>query len=293
MERLLRATARAEAQHFWFRGFRYFVTPLLRQATAGVARPRLLDCGCGTGNNLELLSTFGRAYGFDLAAVGLELGRAAGRTRVARATVAAIPFPGNTFDVVTSFDVLYSLEEPIELAAIGEMYRVTRPGGHILINVAAMESLRGDHSALSREVRRYSRRSLARLVEHTGFSIVRITYTNAILFLPMAISRRIQRWRGLAAEEDAVREITVPSPPVNLVLAAALRLESLWVRLLDNPFGSSVLCLARKPASPGTRTASAPAFGDPPNATAFRPVRTTRCSRSRPRSHLCPAHQPG
>ena len=36
MEHLLRATANAEARHFWFRGFRAFVTPLLRQAAAGL-----------------------------------------------------------------------------------------------------------------------------------------------------------------------------------------------------------------------------------------------------------------
>jgi SAM-dependent methyltransferase len=247
VEQLLHATARAEAEHFWFRGFRYFVTPLLGQAIAGVASPLLLDCGCGTGNNLQLLSAFGRAYGFDLAAVGLDLGREANRTRLARATVAAIPFPDDAFDVVTSFDVLYSLDEPIERAAMAEMYRVTRPGGYILINVAAMESLRGDHSVLGHEVRRYTRRSLSELVERTGFSIVRITYTNAVLFPPLVVSRTLQRWRGLAAEEDAAQEITVPRPALNFVLTTALRLESFWVRFLDNPFGSSLLCLARKP----------------------------------------------
>jgi SAM-dependent methyltransferase len=247
VEHLLQATALAERRHFWFRGFRYFVTPLLRQAVAGIANPRLLDCGCGTGNNLDLLSTFGQSYGFDLTEVGLQLGRQSGRTRLARATVAAVPFPDNAFDVVTSFDVLYSLDTPVERAAIAEMYRVARPGGFILINVAAMESLRGDHSVLSHEVRRYSRASLTRLVEHAGFSIVRNTYTNAVLFPPMAVSRALQRRRGLAAEEQAVQEISVPSASVNLILTAALRLESLWVRLVDNPFGSSLLCLARKP----------------------------------------------
>jgi len=35
MDRLLEATARAERDHFWFRGFRRFVTPLLHQATGG------------------------------------------------------------------------------------------------------------------------------------------------------------------------------------------------------------------------------------------------------------------
>jgi len=247
VKHLLEATARAERQHFWFRGFRYFVTPLLRQAVAGVATPRLLDCGCGTGNNLDLLSAFGTAYGFDLTPTGLRLGHESGRTRLARATMAAIPFPTNAFDVATSFDVLYALDDAAEHAAIREMFRVIRPGGYALINVAAMAALRGDHSVLSHEVRRYSRSSLSRLVELAGFSIVRITYTNAVLFPPMAISRQWQRWRGLAAEEQAVQEISVPFAPVNLALTAALRLESLWVRKFSNPFGSSLLCLARKP----------------------------------------------
>jgi hypothetical protein len=54
--------------------------------------------------------------------------------------------------------------------------------------------------------------------------------------------------RGLSTEEHARQEITVPSAPVNALLTAALRAESWWLRVLDNPFGSSLLCLARKPA---------------------------------------------
>src|SRR5580693_4103466 len=102
VEHLLRATARAEARHFWFRGFRAFVTPLLQRAAAGLTDARLLDCGCGTGANVELLERFGRAYGFDLTEVGLRIGRDAGRTRLARATVTAVPFPTGSIDIVTS-----------------------------------------------------------------------------------------------------------------------------------------------------------------------------------------------
>src|SRR4029077_19162679 len=142
VEHLLRATAKAEARHFWFRGFRAFVTPLLRRAAAGRARPLLLDCGCGTGANLELLDRFGRAYGFDLTEIGLRIGRDAGRTRLARATVTAVPFPTASFDIVTSFDVLYSLADSEEKTAIAEMYRLLKPGGYALVNVAAMRVLR-------------------------------------------------------------------------------------------------------------------------------------------------------
>jgi hypothetical protein len=118
-----------------------------------------------------------------------------------------------------------------------------------------MELLRGDHSVLSHEVRRYSRRSLSALLAGAGFSIERITYTNAILFPPMAMARAVQRWRGLSAEQDADQEISVPSAPVNLALTAALKVESWWLRAVDNPFGSSLLCLARKPESASTRPA--------------------------------------
>ncbi len=247
MEHLLRATARAEAEHFWFRGFRSFVLPLLHQAVAGRSDLILLDCGCGTGNNLDLLGRFGRAYGFDLTAVGLKVGREAGRTRLVRATVAAVPFPSSAFDIVTSFDVLYSLEAEAERAAVAEMYRIVKPGGIVLVNVAAMDCLRGDHSVLSREVRRYSRQSLRRLLTAAGFAVERITYTNAVLFPAMYLARVVQRWRGLSPEAEADQELRVPARPVNLALAAALGLEARWLRVMNSPFWSSLLCLARKP----------------------------------------------
>jgi SAM-dependent methyltransferase len=248
VDQLLRATARAEARHFWFRGLRAFVIPLIHQALDGRMSARILDCGCGTGANVEMLSRFGRAFGFDVSSTGLRLGHDAGRTRLARATVTAAPFPANAFDLVTSFDVLYALGPADERAAVAEMFRLSRPGGYALINVAAMNLLHGDHSVLSREVRRYSRSDLQRLLVGAGFSIVRLTYTNFTLFPPLALVRLIQRWRGLAREEHAQREISVPWAPLNALLTGVLLLESAWIRRFNSPFGSSLVCLARKPA---------------------------------------------
>ncbi len=250
MDHLLRATADAEARHFWFRGFRLFVNPLLRYAAShrtGSGAARVLDCGCGTGANLSLLNQAGRAYGFDLSATGLRLGRLAGRTLLARGSVAAAPFTSGTFDVVTSFDVLYSLDDRAERAAMAEMLRLLKPGGFAIVNVAALESLRGDHSVLSHEVRRYSRPDLRDRLVAAGFRIERITYTNFTLFLPMLIARSLQRRRGLKAEADAQQEIAVPPEPLNAILTFLLWLESLYLRAFNAPAGSSLLCLARKP----------------------------------------------
>lgn len=247
MDQLLRATARAEASHFWFRGFRRFVGPVLQRATEGVSDVRLLDFGCGTGANMALLDRHGRSYGFDLTFVGLKIGQEAGRTRLVQASVSDAPFPSDAFDVVTAFDVLYGLPDAVERAAVREMFRTARPGGYALVNVAAMDCLKGDHSVLGREVRRYSRSSLTALLTDAGFVVERITHTNASLFLPMLLVRTYQRWRGLPDEADAESDINVPAAPVNALLSAILYAESWWLRAFDSPFGSSLLCLARKP----------------------------------------------
>lgn len=253
MDDLLRATARAEERHFWFRGFRWFVRPLIHRALADKHRVRVLDCGCGTGANLRLFAPYGTPYGFDLSPVGLQIGLERGRPGLVRASAAAVPFASSAFDLVASFDVLYALEDRHERAAVAEMYRVTRPGGYALVNVAAMPALRGDHSILSHERRRYTRAMLSQLMKSAGFQVVWISYTNAALFLPMLAVRLFHRARGFSSEADATAEIEVPSPAVNALLSALLRLESLWLRVGVSPFGSSLLCLARKPEGEAAR----------------------------------------
>jgi hypothetical protein len=128
------------------------------------------------------------------------------------------------------------------------MWRVLKPGGAAIINVAAMEILRGNHSILSEEVRRYNRASLRALLEPAGFRVERMTYTNAVLFPVMLAVRGVQRAMGLAQESEAEGEITVPPRPLNATLSVLLAAEAVVVRAVPMPFGSSLLCLARKPA---------------------------------------------
>src|SRR5688572_21150363 len=100
MDRLLEATYRVEQRHFWFRGFRRFVRPLLAQATAGLQNPLILDCGCGTGANMVTLGRFGLAVGFDITWLGLQHAHTYGERRVAQASITDIPFPDGRFDLV-------------------------------------------------------------------------------------------------------------------------------------------------------------------------------------------------
>ena len=247
MDALLERTFDAEQRHFWFRGFKRFITPLLEQAVTGIAKPRLLDAGCGTGANLPFLAGYGTPFGLELFWRGLAFGHQRGLRRLAQGSVTALPFATGSIDVVLSFDVLYCLHPPDEKAAIGEMHRVLRPGGSVIINVAAMKMLTGDHSILGGEVHRYSRRELRHTLELAGFRVRRITYTNASLFPIIASVRALQRLRGLKSGDDNPGDFYVPAAPVNSLLSGVLAVEAgLVKRGVNMPLGSSLLCLATK-----------------------------------------------
>ena len=238
-------TARAEREHFWFHGFRRFVRPLLEDAARTIEGrdARILDCGCGTGNNLRLLRRYGHAIGIDLTYSGLAYAQRQGEREIAQASATALPFPDRVFDIVTSFDVIYALDDQGAAAALKEMYRVMRPGGYLLLNVAALPALRGNHSLLGGEVQRYTKRSLRTHLERAGFSVKRLTYTNASILPIVAGVRFAQR---LVGHRESSREITVPSPLVNRTLGAVLAIEAAALRVVDMPIGSSLLTMAKK-----------------------------------------------
>lgn len=248
MDLLLEATRRAEREHFWFKGFRAFVGPVVARAAAAHPPARLLDCGCGTGVNLPLLAQYGTAYGFDLTWTGLKFAKDHGTRRLAQASVVQVPFRDQAFDLVTCFDVLQCLPPELGQRVLAEFHRILAPGGHLVMNVAALEALRGDHAVLAEEAHRYERGQLHGMVERAGFHVERLTFTNASLFPIMFGTRWWQRRRGLKPAAEAQGEISIPSAPVNQALAAVLKVEAALLQRVNMPIGSSLLLLAQKRA---------------------------------------------
>jgi ubiquinone/menaquinone biosynthesis C-methylase UbiE len=245
MSDLLELTAQAEATHFWFQGFRGYVAPAIRHIAAGRRNLTIIDCGCGTGYNLRhLLEPYGRTFGFDFHTDAIRRASAARRPLV-RADIQRIPFKSNTFDLATSFDVVQSVRD--DRAAIGEMARVLKPGGSAVLNVTALDLLRGDHSDVWGELRRYTKERAAALVEGAGLEPSRISYLFGSLVPLMLAVRQAQamrrRYRAPTGDED----LTVPSAPVNAALTALVRAEVALARCVTMPFGSSLLIVARKP----------------------------------------------
>ena len=201
--------------HWWYVARRRILAELIRREVKPPAKARILEIGCGTGHNLGWLRDFGTVFGIDLNWTGLGFALSRGNRTIAQATAANLPFPDRAFDLVASFDVIYSLDDTVESAAIAEMFRVLRPGGFLVLNAAAMDLLTGNHSVLANEVRRYSRSSLTDRLVRAGFVIRRMSYTNATIMPVVATVRLLQRVSG---HEESNQEISIPPPPINAAL---------------------------------------------------------------------------
>lgn len=103
----------------------------------------LLDLGCGTGHHLRRWSEAGYACsGLDAAAE--MVAEARGRNpelRVEQGSVYGLPFPDGSFDIVVSIEVLRYLSDVP--AALREVRRVLRPGGHFIATITSPLSLTG------------------------------------------------------------------------------------------------------------------------------------------------------
>ena len=113
-----------------------------------LAEATLLDIGCGTGRFLvQIKSNWPRlpVIGLDLSPHYLAEARARlaswSRSAFVQGAAEAAPFPDGHFDVVTSVYLLHELPRAVRHAALGEMARVLKPGGLLLV----LDSLqRGD-----------------------------------------------------------------------------------------------------------------------------------------------------
>ena len=97
----------------------------------------ILDVGCGGGRTIHRLATLapgGKIFGLDYSAASVAVSRdtnaeeiAAGRVQIQQGSVAALPFPDGTFDIVTAVETHYYW--PDLPANTREILRVLKPGG--------------------------------------------------------------------------------------------------------------------------------------------------------------------
>lgn len=126
---------------------------------------KLLDVGCGTGNQLAEWSRIGyQVSGVEPSERMLEYARRNNpRSDIRRASAERLPYPDGEFDRAVSIEVLRYLPDPSE--CIAEMARVLKPGGVCLATAAPLLSLNG-YPLVNRVALALPQRRLTRLRQH-------------------------------------------------------------------------------------------------------------------------------
>ena len=241
-----------EERFWWFVGMRAITSALLDPFCLPASDRMILDVGCGTGGNLIWLARYagtGRVLGIDREETALHLCRSNDIQLLAQASATALPYAEESFDLVTSFDVLCQIPGAGEDdRAIDEMYRVLKPGGTAFVRVPAHEWMQSGHDAALNTQRRYTLSSMQQKLERTGFTVMRATYANAAL-LPIAMLRRLLLKRvGLADSGSDVKPLPPKLQWLNRLLTKALTIEASILRNSNArfPTGLSAICIARK-----------------------------------------------
>jgi ubiquinone/menaquinone biosynthesis C-methylase UbiE len=104
-------------------------------------REIILDVGCGGGKTVSKLAAMaiaGKVYGLDFSDVSVSVARKLndpsikqGRVEIHEGTVSDLPFPANTFDLVTAVETHFWW--PDLPTGMREILRVLKPGGTFVI----------------------------------------------------------------------------------------------------------------------------------------------------------------
>ena len=139
-----------------------------------------------------------------------------------------------------ALDVVEHIKD--DRAVLGEMSRVTKSGGYSFIMVPAYMFLWSLQDEVAQHERRYTKKSFAEAISGSGFEVVRSTYFNTLLFIPIVAIRFLERCTKINRSSD----FDLNNAFTNAVLKFIFGLERYALRLFNFPFGVSLLIILKK-----------------------------------------------
>lgn len=230
-----------EEKHWWHLSKRGTLIELIKSLVPKKLKdPKILEIGCGTGKNLEVLGKFGKSWGLDISQEAIKFCTKRGLENVSLGEAENIPFPKDNFDIVVLLDVL---EHTNDIKAIKEIYRVLKPKGYLIVTVPAFSWLWSQWDVVLEHKRRYKQKELTLLLKRKGFRIIKISYTFSFLVLPALVIRFI---KSRIFKEYYPSDFRLGGSFFNQLFLQLTKIERFIMFKKSIPFGTSIICLAQK-----------------------------------------------
>ena len=197
--------ASVEGKHWWYRGLRNALGRTLLEPRGGIpVHPKILDAGCGTGENLRFIKDLlnpAYAGGFDLSPVAVNYCRAkVPGADIYQSDIRDPEIRRRELDLILSCDVLSiaGLEE--SGAGLSRLVESIRSGGVMILNLPAYTWLRSNHDVATDTRDRVTAAQVRRLLQRLGLSVELVTYRVFSLLPAIVLRRASPRCCGRAGE---------------------------------------------------------------------------------------------
>jgi SAM-dependent methyltransferase len=230
--------AELDDRHWWYRGRREVLAALIRRIVRPPRDAQILEIGCGTGHNFPMLGGFGHVDALELD----DQMRAYAERRLGRKVMSApLPelagVPDRGYDLIGAFDVIEHIDD--HHAALASIATKLKPGGKFVMTVPAHQWMWSAHDVVNHHKRRYSKRSLRKLIEGSPLRLEAIGYFNSLLF-PAAVAERVaSKARG---KDEA--SLSLPPAPLNAALERTFAAERHLIGRVPLPPGLSLYAVA-------------------------------------------------
>lgn len=235
MERIIyEQMAELDEVHWWYVARRKVLQSLIERRVRPPAGAGILEVGCGTGHNLEMLERFGRVDAIEIDAEARRIAEKRLKRKIASARLPGLRgIERGAYDLVASLDVVEHIDD--DRATVRALASCLKPGGKLLVTVPAHQWMWSRHDELNHHKRRYSKKALRELIEDSPLRLDAIGYFNSILF-PVAVAARLASKNGGGD--------TLPPKPLNYVFERAFAAERRLVGALPLPPGLSLFAIA-------------------------------------------------
>jgi len=226
---------RLENKHFYFVAKRFFIKTVLNPYKSQIKT--ILDIGCGTGGQTQLLQAFGLVIGLEPNLLARKLARSRG-LKVISGKAESLPKFSNKYDLVTFLDVLYhrNIRKPEQ--AIFQANKILKKGGLLLITDSAFSWLTSDHDRVMHGSRRFTVSQLQKILRKQHFMVLKSSYLYFTVF-PILVFKRL-------VFSNRLSDVNSVFWLINYLLLALLWVESKFLKWINYPWGSSVIILAQK-----------------------------------------------